>query len=72
VVLNPTVSSFIKEAGYDTVEKFTQWLATPEAGEKPRLRTNQINIVVTGGSNNNYWSYGGMRVGQSVSIDQWR
>jgi hypothetical protein len=31
-----------------------------------------ITIVVTGGSNNNYWSYGGMACRQSVLIDDWR
>jgi hypothetical protein len=31
-----------------------------------------ISIVVTGGANNNYWSYGGMAPRQSVSIDKWR
>jgi hypothetical protein len=31
-----------------------------------------IPIIVTGGSNNNYWSAGGLRPGQSVLIDEWR
>jgi hypothetical protein len=31
-----------------------------------------ISILVTGGSNNNYWSYGGMAPRQSVLIDKWR
>jgi hypothetical protein len=31
-----------------------------------------IAIIVTGGSNNNYWSYGGMAARQSVMIDKWR
>ncbi len=45
VVLNPTVANYIKEAGYDTVEKFTQYLlapaegqATPEAGSPNRRK----------------------------------
>ena len=33
VVLNPTVANFIKEAGYDTVEKFTQYLLAPAEGQ---------------------------------------
>jgi hypothetical protein len=31
-----------------------------------------ISIIVTGGSNNNYWSYGGMAPRQSVLVDKWR
>lgn len=31
-----------------------------------------ISVVVTGGANNNYWSYGGMAPRQSVLIDKWR
>ena len=38
----------------------------------PFPRGPQINIVVTGGANNNYWSYGGMAPRQSVLIDDWR
>ncbi len=79
VVLNPTVANFIKEAGYDTVEKFTQWLLAPaegQAGEaSPKAKPGRglaVNIVVAGGSNNNYWSYGGMACRQSVQIDKWR
>jgi hypothetical protein len=33
---------------------------------------SNIPIIVTGGSNNNYWSVGGLRPGQSVKIDEWR
>jgi len=33
---------------------------------------SSIPIIVTGGSNNNYWSAGGLRPGQSVQIDNWR
>jgi hypothetical protein len=41
-------------------------------GKMPFFMGPQINIVVTGGSNNNYWSYGGMALRQSVLIDDWR
>jgi hypothetical protein len=55
----------------------------PPAGKEPAGKPSakakmpffmgpQINIVVTGGSNNNYWSYGGMAPRQSVLIDDWR
>jgi hypothetical protein len=73
-VLSPIVANFVKEAGYDTVEKFTEWIMQPAEGQKPYFRNaNQIQIIVTGGSNNNYYSYGGMAYrGQSVLIDKWR
>ncbi len=41
-------------------------------GKMPSRMGPQIAIVVTGGSNNNYWSYGGMAPRQSVLIDEWR
>jgi hypothetical protein len=31
-----------------------------------------IPIIVTGASNNNYWSAGGFRAGRSIKIDDWR
>lgn len=33
---------------------------------------SQIPIIVTGATNNNYWSAGGMRAGRSIKIDEWR
>ena len=92
-VLSPPVANYIKEEGFDTVEKLTQFLAGPAAGQGPppeakmmpsQAKRNlpqgkmpfamgpQITIVVTGGLNNNYWSYGGMACRQSVLIDDWR
>ncbi len=80
-VLSPPVANYIKEQGYDSVEKLTQYLLAsadgqpakkPPADGQPFSRGLQISIVVTGGSNNNYWSYGGMACRQSISIDKWR
>lgn len=73
-VLSPIVANFVKEAGYDTAEKFVDWIMKPAEGQKPYFRSpSQIQIIVTGGSNNNYYSYGGMAYrGQSVLIDKWR
>ncbi len=92
-VLSPPVANYIKEEGFDTVEKLTQFLAAspegkglppgakmmpPQAkgklpqGKMPFPMGPQITIVVTGGLNNNYWSYGGMACRQSVLIDDWR
>ena len=31
-----------------------------------------IPVIVTGASNNNYWSAGGFRAGRSIKIDEWR
>jgi hypothetical protein len=92
-VLSPPVANFIRDEGFDTVEKLVQFLSEPTggegdfpqaktmppfpkgklpAGDMPFRRGPQINIVVTGGANNNYWSYGGMAPRQSVLIDDWR
>jgi hypothetical protein len=81
-VLSPPVANYIKEAGYDTVEKLTQYLLAPAPGQpaKPPMPKGPpgmsgglpLTIVVTGGANNNYWSYGGMACRQSVPIDKWR
>jgi hypothetical protein len=72
-VLSPPIANFVKDAGFDTVEKFTDWLMQPPEGQKPHFRSaNQMNIIVTGGSNNNYYSIGGLAYRQSVQIDKWR
>ena len=66
-----SIANFVKDAGYDTVEKFTDWLMQSPDG-KPYFRKDQLHIIVTGGSNNNYYSIGGMRYMTSVQIDKWR
>jgi hypothetical protein len=78
-VLSPPVANYIKEEGFETVEELEKFLAAPAEGQSgpPQAKMPfgfrpQINIVVTGGSNNNYWSYGGMAPRQSVLIDNWR
>jgi hypothetical protein len=90
-VLNPTVANFIRDQGFDTVEKLIEWLQPADVGPSGKMPAGkppagkaapkgkmpgfgglQISIVVTGGSNNNYWSYGGMAIRQSVLIDDWR
>jgi hypothetical protein len=72
-VLSPAVANYVKEEGYDTVEKLTDWLYKSPEEDKPHFRSPaQINVLVTGSSNNLYWDYGGMRYVKSVSIDKWR
>ena len=92
-VVSPPVANYMKQEGFDTVEKLTQFVAAPAGGKAPPPKAKivpppgqaklprgempffmgpPITIVVTGGSNNNYWSYGGMACRQSVSIDEWR
>jgi hypothetical protein len=48
----------------------------PPAGKQPAgappFGQMPISVIVTGGANNNYWSYGGMAPRQSVLIDKWR
>jgi hypothetical protein len=72
-VLSPAVANYVKEEGYDTVDKLTGWLyKSPEEAKAHFWSPAQINILVTGSSNNLYWDYGGMRYVKSVSIDKWR
>jgi hypothetical protein len=72
-VLSPAVANYVKQEGYDTVDKLTSWLYKSPDDAKPHFFSPaQINILVTGSSNNLYWDYGGMRYVKSVSVDQWR
>jgi hypothetical protein len=72
-VLSPAVAAYVKDEGYDTVDKLADWLYQSPGEAKPHFRSPaQINILVTGSSNNLYWDYGGMRNVKSVSIDKWR
>lgn len=38
----------------------------------PGGNRESIPVIVTGASNNNYWSAGGFRAGRSIRIDEWR
>jgi hypothetical protein len=76
-VLSPPIADFVKDAGFDTVEKFTKWVMEAQGNAKSNGMYIQppggtFTVVVTGASNNNYFSMGGMRPGQSVRIDEWR
>ncbi len=81
-VLSPPIANFVKDAGYDTVEKFSEWVTGQKPGAKPAIRGNlnsgirnaggTFTVIVTGGSNNNYFSMGGMIPSQSIQIDKWR
>jgi len=64
------------------VEKFTEWVTGRPASAKPAIQGNlnsgirnaggTFSVIVTGGSNNNYFSMGGMVPSMSVQIDKWR
>jgi hypothetical protein len=72
-VLSPAVADYVKSEGYDSVEKLTDFLYKSQDEATPHFFSKaQINILVTGSSNNLYWSYGGMHYVKSVSIDEWR
>jgi hypothetical protein len=81
-VLSPPIANFVKDAGYDTLDQFTEWVTGRQAGAKPAIRGNlnsgirnaggTFSVVVTGGSNNNYFSMGGMVPSRSIQIDVWR
>lgn len=71
-VLSPTVADYMKSEGYDTVEKLTDFIFQSQDESAPHFRSKaQINILVTGSSNNLYWDYGGMHYVKSASIDEW-
>ncbi len=54
-VLSPPIANFVKHAGFDTIDKFKEWIMEPAEGQKLHFRNaNQMGIIVTGGSNNNY------------------
>ena len=77
-VLSPPIADFVKRDGYDTVEKFTEWVkdipGKDAKREGPYIAPpgGQFTVIVTGASNNNYFSMGGFRPGASVRIDPWR
>lgn len=45
--------------------------AKAPAPKMPMMGSNTA-IIVTGATNNNYYSIGGLRYSQSVQIDRWR
>ena len=78
-VLSPPIANFVKDAGYDSVEKFTDYVKAADQNPTPpppnrgaRYAGGTFTVVVTGGSNNNYFSMGGMVPNQSIQIDKWR
>jgi hypothetical protein len=72
-VFSPVVANYLKDEGYDTADKLVDWLFKSPGETAPHFRSpSQINLLVTGSSNNLYWDYGGMRYVRSVSIDEWR
>jgi hypothetical protein len=82
-VLSPPIADFVRDAGYDTVDKFTEWITGQKPGAKSsfdrgginsgiRIAGGRFSVIVTGGSNNNYFSMGGMVPSRSVQIDKWR
>ena len=44
----------------------------PAPKPAPKMMGPRIPVIVTGGTNNNYWSAGGMRYSRSIKIDDWR
>jgi hypothetical protein len=79
VVLSPPIADFVRDAGYDTVEKLTAFVTdagaaktAPKGGPGAFFMGSNFNVVVTGASNNNYWMIGGMIPSMSVKIDDWR
>jgi len=72
-VLSPTVANYLKEAGHTDIDKLIDWLYQSPGEAQPHFRgKGSINVLVTGGYNNLYYDYGGMRYGNSISVDKWR
>ncbi len=78
VVLSPPIANFVRDAGFDTVEKFTEWVMEAQ-GPMPKRTSMYIappggtfTVIVTGASNNNYFSMGGLVPTRSIKIDDWR
>ncbi len=74
VVMDPLVANLMKEQGYDTVTKLIEALrkSPPEGGQRAQRPAQDVSIIVSGGSTNPYWQYGGMRYEKTVSVDKWR
>ena len=81
LVLSPPIADFVRDDGYDTVEKFTEFVTEASTKPKPKPKGkfggfgmfgNNFHVIVTGGSNNNYWMAGGMMPTRSINIDEWR
>ncbi len=71
-VLSPPIANFVRNAGFETMEKFEEYLIEGPDGQKYFQSPGQMEIIVTGGSNNYYFSIGSMRCARSVSIGNWR
>jgi hypothetical protein len=85
-VLSPPIADYVRDGGFETVEKFTEWVTGVKANEVPKPKPGatstergavygsggRFTVVVTGATNNNYFMMGGMSAGTSVQIDKWR
>ena len=76
-VLSPPIADFVHDDGFDTVGKFTEWVKDIPGKDIQRQGYiappgGTFTVIVTGASNNNYFSMGGFVPGQSVRIDPWR
>lgn len=73
VVMDPTVAKNLVDHGYADKQKLLDFLYQAPGEARPHFRNKtDISIVVTGGQTNLYYHAGGMRYGNSVSIDAWR
>jgi hypothetical protein len=72
-VVSPPIANFVRDEGFNTVEKLTEFVTAPAQNAKPKTGgATNFNIVVTGATNNNYWMIGGMVPSRSIPIDAWR
>ncbi|MEO0279056.1 MAG: UGSC family (seleno)protein, partial [candidate division WOR-3 bacterium] len=67
------VEGFTLPAAQKGVEPYSSWLKLPPDTLIPRYReVNDINVLVVGGSTNDFWQAGDWRHMGSFSIDRWR
>jgi len=87
IILSPPIANFVKDAGYDTIDKLNKFVTQPDPAAQPAaapaakpggrggfgmMGGGGVELIVTGASNNNYWMAGGLRPGQAIAIDKWR
>ena len=72
-VLSPPIADFCKRDGYDSVDEFERFVTGKSGSTGFRgFGGSNFLIIVAGGSNNNYFSMGGLQATRSVRIDKWR
>ncbi len=71
VICDPLTAKVLKEQGYDTKEKLSEWLQ--KNAKTPQFASpKDISIVVTGGGVEALFQAGDLKHLASISVDEWR